>query len=132
MKATLSKIRGRRFFSEDFKKKLVKEFETGKFSVLQLEKYYHVSNKSIYDWIYKYSTFNDKSIHVVEMKESNTNHLKELETRVKELERVVGVKQLHIDYLEKMIDIAKDDLGVDIKKNFNTPQSAISGKTKKK
>lgn len=47
------------------------------------------------------------------MKDSNTNRLKELEARVKELECVVGVKQLHIDYLEKMIDIAKDDLGVD-------------------
>jgi transposase-like protein len=132
MKATISKIRSRRVFSEDFKKKVVREYEKGEYTVLQLEKYYKISNKSIYDWIYKYSTFNEKCIRIVEMKHSNTNQIKELETRIKELERAVGVKQLHIDYLEKMIEIAKDDLGVDIKKNFNIQPSNGSGKTKGK
>ena len=37
-----------------------------------------------------------------------------------------------IDYLEKMMEIAKDELDIDIKKNFNTSQSTGSGKTKKK
>jgi hypothetical protein len=66
------------------------------------------------------------------MKESNTSKIKELEKKVKELERAVGQKQLYIDYMEKMMELAKDELGVDIKKNFDTPQSAGSEKTKKK
>jgi hypothetical protein len=44
----------------------------------------------------------------------------------------VGQKQIQVDYLEKMIDLAKTDLNIDIKKNYNTPQSVGSGKTSKK
>jgi hypothetical protein len=64
----------------------------------------------------------------------NTQHLmlKALEQRVKELEQIVGKKQIEIDYLEKMIDVAKEELQIDIKKNFNTPQSTGSATTKRK
>lgn len=68
----------------------------------------------------------------MEMKDSSTSKLKALEKKVKDLERAVGQKQLYIDYMEKMMEIAKDELGIDFKKNFGTPQSAGSGKTKKK
>lgn len=132
MQSNLKAIRKKRCFSEGFKKNIVKEFESGKYSVLQLEKLFKVNNKSIYQWIYKYSTFNDQSARIVEMKQSSTNKVKELEKQIKELQRAVGIKQLHIDYLEKMMDIAKEDLGIDIKKNYDTPQSTTSKKTKKK
>ncbi len=132
MKTNLATIRKKRLFSEEFKRSIVNDFESGRYSVLQLEKLYKVSNNLIYRWIYKYSTFNDKSIRIIEMKESSTNKIKELEDKVKELERVVGQKQLYIDYMEKMAEIAKKELGLDIKKNFNTPQSVGSDKTKKK
>lgn len=132
MKTNLTTIRKKRLFSEEFKRSIVNDFESGRYSVLQLEKLYKVSNNLIYRWIYKYSTFNDKSIRIIEMKESSTNKIKELEDKVKELERVVGQKQLYIDYMEKMAEIAKKELGLDIKKNFNTPQSVGSDKTKKK
>jgi hypothetical protein len=57
------------------------------------------------------------------MKESNTNRIKELEQKIKELERIVGVKQIKIDFLEKMTEISKEEYGVDLKKNFSTQQS---------
>jgi transposase len=44
-------------------------------------------NSLIYRWIYKYSTYNEKKIRIVEMKDSQTNRVKELEEKVKELER---------------------------------------------
>jgi hypothetical protein len=68
----------------------------------------------------------------VEAKDSSANKLKEMEERIKELERSIGQKQIKIDFLEKMIDIAKSDLDIDIKKNYDTSQSAGSGKTRKK
>jgi len=58
------------------------------------------------------------------MKQSSSLKLKELILQVKELERIVGQKQIKIDYLEKMIDIAKDEFNIDIKKKHNTSQSA--------
>jgi transposase len=132
MKANLKEIRKRRVYSEEFKKEIVNFYESGKYSVLQIERLYGVNNGSIYKWIYKFSTFNEKGVRVVEMKDSNIDRVKQLEIKIKELEQAVGQKQIKIDYLEKMIDIAKDEFSIDIKKNFNTLQSVGSLKTRKK
>ena len=132
MKANLKQIRKLRIYSDDFKKEIVAIYESGKFSVLQLEKLYGVSNASIYSWIYKFSTFNEKGFRIVEMKESSAKKLKQLEQKVKELEQAVGQKQIKIDYLEKIIEIAKDDLKIDIKKNYNIQQSIGSKAIKPK
>lgn len=122
MKANLRQIKKVRKFSEEFKKEIVQLYESGKFSVIQIQKLYGIGNPTIYNWIYKFSTFNEKGFRVVEMKASSTEKLKQLQQQVKELERAVGQKQIKIDYLEKMIDIAKDDLKIDIKKNYNIQQ----------
>ena len=132
MKANVRSIRKQRKYSEEFKKRIVSDFESGKYSVAQLEKLHGVRNPTIYCWIYKFSTFNEKGFRIVEMKDSSSKKMKELEARVKELEGTVGRKQIMIDYLEKMMEIAKDELDIDIKKNFGTPQSIGSGKTNKK
>ena len=125
-------INPKRVFSEEFKRARIKEYESGKFTVKELGRLFNIQEAVIYRWIYKYSVYNKKSIKVVEMNESSTKKLKELELRIKELEQVVGQKQLKIDYLEKMIDLAKEELNIDIKKNSNTLQSGGSGKTSKK
>jgi transposase-like protein len=132
MKANVRSIRKQRKYSEEFKKRLVSDFEKGKLSVPQLEKLHGVPHATIYRWIYKFSIFNESGFRVIEMKDSSNKKMKELEARVKELERTVGRKQIMIDYLEKMMEIAKDELDIDIKKNFGTPQSNGSGKTNKK
>lgn len=105
-------------------------FEGGKYSVPQMERLYGVANGTIYDWIYKYSTFNEPGMRVVEMKKSDMDKVKVLEKKVKELEQMLGQKQVKIEYLEKMIDLAKTELNIDIKKNCNTPQSTTSGSKK--
>ncbi|CAN0597261.1 unnamed protein product, partial [Ectocarpus sp. 12 AP-2014] len=110
MKANVRSIRKQRKYSEEFKKGIVSDFESGKFSVGQLEKLHGIKNPIIYRWIYKLSTFNEKGFRIVEMKDSSTKKMKELEARVKELEGAVGRKQIKIDYLEKMMEIAKDEL----------------------
>lgn len=132
MKANVRVIRKQRKYSIEFKKRIVADFESGKYSVPQLEKLHGVGNNTIYRWIYKFSTFNEQGFRIIEMKDSSNKKMKELESRVKELESTVGRKQIMIDYLEKMMEIAKDELDIDIKKNFGTPQSTGSGKTNKK
>ena len=132
MRPTLSQIRKKRVYSEEFKKGIVASFEKGEFSVPQLEKLFGVRNVTIYNWVYKYSSFNEKGCRIVEMAESSQNKLKELAKKVKELEQLVGQKQIAIEYLEKMIELAKTDLNIDIKKNYNLPLSVGSNLTKKK
>lgn len=125
-------LKSPRKFTEDFKRQVVKEYEQGSVSALQLSKLYGVANTQIYNWIYKFSIFNEKGSRIVEMKDSQSAKFKEMEQRIKELEQNVGQKQIMIEYLEKMIDIAKEELNIDIKKNYVTPQSIGSKKTSKK
>lgn len=126
MSKKITLIRKQREYSEDFKKELVSLFEQGKFSVLQLDRLYGVPFSLIYQWIYRYSQLNEKGHRIVEMKQSSTSKLKALEQKVKNLERMVGQKQIQIDFLEKMIEIAEEELKIDIKKKSSTPQSTGS------
>ena len=132
MKANLKQIRKHRTYSLEFKKSLVDSFERGEFSIPQLEKLYGINTANIYNWVYKYSKFNEKGCRIVEMENSNQEQLKRLSDKVKELEQIVGQKQIAIEYLEKMIDLAKTDLNIDIKKNYSFQPSAGSKPTKKK
>lgn len=125
------RIRRRRVFTEDFKLKIVKSYESGEYSVPELEKIYDINNMSIYKWIYRYSNYNEKNVKVVEMKDSQYKKIKDLEERNKELERALGQKQMSLDYLEKLVELAKERYNIDIKKNSNTPQSGGSKTTKK-
>jgi len=53
--------------------------------------------------------------------ESEGYKTKALEKRIQELEAAIGRKQLEIDFLNKMIEKGKEELGVDLKKKFSTP-----------
>lgn len=90
---------------------------------MEISKLYSINPVIIYRWIYKYSTYNMKKVRIVELEESSTQKVKELQNRIKELERVVGLKQLNIDLLEKMIELAQTELDIDIKKNYSNMQS---------
>ena len=130
MLKTGKRIRRKRKFSEDFKLKIVKEYESGEFSVVEMAKIYDISFQTIYNWIYKYSKYNKQSIQV-EMKDSQAHKIKQMEARIKELEQAVGQKQMNIDYLEKMIELAKENYDIDIKKNSNSLHSGGSKNIKK-
>jgi transposase len=132
MQKKVRAIRKCRVYSEPYRRELVRLFEQGKFSVRQLGKLYGVDISLIYRWIYKYSQFNEPGYRVVEMKQSSTAKLKAMEQKIKDLEKIIGQKQIKIDFLEEMIDVAKDELQIDIKKKSFTPRSGDSIKEKKR
>ncbi len=132
MKPNLKSIHKKRKYSIEFKKQIVSEFESGRFSVIELEKLHKISNPTIYDWIYKFSKFNDKGYRIIEMKDSSSKKLKDLERKVKDLEAALGRKQIMIDYLETMMEVAKNELDIDLKKNFSTSPSVKSEKDQTK
>ena len=113
-------IRARRYFSETFKKEKVQELIDKRTTIQKLCDLYGVSRTSIYTWLYRYSPhYAQKSRQVVEM-ESESQKTQFYQNRVAELERIVGQKQLEIDFRDKLIDLASAALGVDLKKNFST------------
>lgn len=66
----------------------------------------------------------------MEENKSDSEKIKELRQKIKELERKGLHKQIEIDYLQKMIEIASDELDIDIKKGKDPTRSG--GKNKKK
>lgn len=120
-----------RKFSDDFKRKKVRELERNMTSVADICKTYSVSRTSIYRWIYKYSNMAKKQVKQVVEAKSDTRKIKALEDRIKELERIVGQKQLLIDFKEKMIEIAEETYGVDIKKKVVSKLSSGTSTTGK-
>ena len=122
--------RRRRSFSESFKRKKVLEIERGISRVNEVCKQYEVSATSVYNWIAKYGSSKKEAKMVVET-DSDTQELLRLKKQVAELERVIGQKQILIDFKDKMIELAEETYGVEIKKKFSTQPSGTSGNTGK-
>ena len=113
-----------RSFSEEFKKKKIRELERNITSVTDISRTYSVSRSSVYKWIYKYSAMAKKQVKQVVEAKSDTQKIKALEERIKELERIVGQKQLLLEFKDKMIEIAEATYDVDIKKKVGSRLSS--------
>lgn len=116
-----------RYFSDSFKKKKVKELEKNLTTVSEVSRQYEVSRTAVYKWLDKFSTMREKGIRQVVEPESDTRKLALLTERVKELERLVGRKQIQLEFSHKMIELAEEHYGIDIKKNAGCQPSSGSG-----
>lgn len=123
--------RRRRIFSEEFKKQKVQEIERKQTTISEVSKAYQVRYNNVWKWLMKYGTVSKKGVRLVVEMESEAKKLISLQAQVAELERIVGQKQLTIDFQAKMIELAEQEYGVDIKKKFETRPSFTSGKTEK-
>ena len=113
------KERRYRNFSESFKKEKVREIAENRSTVSDICRANEVSCTAVYKWINLYSNTNKPSRTIVESK-SDTTKILALQRKVAELERLIGQKQVQIDFQEKMIEIAEETYQVDIKKKFGT------------
>lgn len=120
-------IRTSRCFSEEFKKSKVKELIEKQVTVTQLSRLYGITRTAVYKWLYRYSAdYQRRSTFVVQM-ESESYKTERLRQRVAELERTIGQKQLEIDFLNKLLELASDEIGYDVKKNFSSKLSNGTG-----
>lgn len=125
-------LRPRRIFSDVLKKKIVRDIEAGKVNVLGVSREYQVSENAVYMWLKKFSAHLHPTTTIVMQMDSEQYRTKELEKKIAELEAAVGRKQLEIDFLNKLIEIADQDMGTDIKKNIATHALAGTAKIKGK
>jgi transposase len=125
-KMSISERRSRTF-SENFKIKKVREIELGRSKVSEICREYEVSDVSVYKWLQNYGSMKNKKERIIVETDSDTQQLLALKKKVAELERIVGQKQVLLDFKDKMIDLAEEIYGVDIKKKFSTKPSNTSG-----
>ena len=122
--------RQKRFFNETFKRSKVSEIERNILTIAELCKEHQISRAAVYKWIYKYSLMRKRENRQVIEPESETRKVLLLKQEVSELQRVIGEKQLKMDFLEKMIELAEKEYGLDIKKKYTAKPSSGTGQTK--
>lgn len=121
-KLTLAERRNRNF-SESFKVKKVQEIERGITRISEICKEYEVSDTSVRRWISKYSTMKKKSERLIVESKSDTQKIIDLKKQIAELERLLGQKQVQLDFKDAMIDVAEELYKIDIKKKLGTKPS---------
>ena len=131
-KRDYSSIRQRqnRYFSESFKQAKVKEIEKNLTSVREICKEYSVSHTAVYKWLYKYSQHRARGVKQVIEMESDTKKIKALKEKVQDLEQLVGQKQIQLEFYEKMLELASEQVGFDLKKKYGSQASCGTGNNK--
>jgi transposase len=120
--------RQRRHFSENFKKQKVREIEQKRVRITDICKQYEVSQSAVWKWVNKYGSLEkNKSDRMIIENQSDTIQLLALKKQVAELERIIGQKQVLLDFKDKMIEIAEETYGIDIKKKCSIEPLNITG-----
>jgi transposase-like protein len=123
--------RQNRYFSEDFKRKKVKEIERDLITVSEISRQYEVTRTAVYKWMHKYSRMHKKKVRMIVESKSETRKLQSLKEQIKELEQLIGQKQIKIDFLEKMIELAEGEYRIKIKKKVYSQPYDGSGSIEK-
>ena len=122
-------LRQRKIFSETVRKQVVKDIEKGKCTVLEASGELSVSDQSIYNWIHRYSRYLKKNKVLVVEDKSEVYKSKQLQWQIRELEATLGRKQIEIDLLNKVIELAGEEYHADLKKSFSKKPLSGSGST---
>jgi transposase len=123
--------RNNRNFSEDFKRKIVSELDRNLVTVAEVGRQNQVTRTAIYKWIYKYSPMRKKGLKQIVEASSDTRKLLLMKEEIKELQRIIGEKQIMIEFKDKMIELAEEEYNLDIKKKFSGARLSGSGSTGK-
>ena len=123
------KERQNRYFSEDFKRKKVSELDRNLTTIAELCREHQVSAPAVYKWIYAYSTMRKKGLRQVIEAKSDGQKIKALREEMKELQRIIGEKQIKLDFQERLISLAEREYRVDIKKKLSGKISYGTGST---
>lgn len=119
--------RRNRSFSDSFKLQKVRDIQQGKCKVSEVCKQYEVSSTNVYRWIDKFGVMKNKTERIIVETQSDTQELLRLKNQLAELERLLGRKQIELEFTNKLIEIAEEKHGIEIKKKTSTTQSAGIG-----
>jgi transposase-like protein len=119
--------RQNRYFSDSFKRKKVSEIDRNLTTIAEVSRAYQVTSSAIYKWIYRYSSMRKKGEKQVVESKSDSKKILALQEQIKELERIIGEKQVKLDFQDKMIELAEREYKVDIKKKFSGKPSSGTG-----
>lgn len=116
-------------YSLSFKQKVISEIEGGKLTKEGARKLYDIGGGSVINsWIKKFGKEHllNKVVRI-EMKDE-VSRLKQLEREKKELESALAQAHLKLIVYESIIEVAEEELGIDLKKNLKSGSLNEAGK----
>ena len=114
-------------YSMAFKQKVIREIESGKYSLREASKIYSISDQSLYNWLRKLGKNHlIGKIVRIEMK-GEADRIKQLEAEKKELESALAKAHLKIITLESTMEVAEEKYKIDFKKNSGLKGSKEAG-----
>ena len=119
----MNKKKKSKFYSEDFKWNVVKDVLSGKLTKESARKLYSIqSNSAILYWMRKFSGNDDyKKYHSFGNQNLNMKSPvvpKSESKRIQELEKQLAEANLRASLFQTMIEVAEEQLSIDIKKKF--------------
>lgn len=123
--------RKQEFYSEEFKWQVVQEVLSGKLNKEEARRVYNIkSNCAILYWMRKFSGNNNYREGGLPLDNKlEMNNMKELsvkDKRIKELEESLNREKLRADLWQKIVELAEEQLNVDIRKKFGAKLSIPS------
>lgn len=105
-----------RRYSEELKRKVVEEVESGKLSQAEATRQYKLRKGAIWDWIQVYGSIEAKP-RIIEVVMSDQKE------KIQELQQALAEAHLKLRIYDKMIECANEEYKIDLKKNFGTKAS---------
>lgn len=112
-------------YSSSFKKKVVEEVLSGKYSQAEARRIYGIKSKSgILEWIRKIHGETRRPITINTLTAMQKEQKEEtLKKRIKELEKELNIEKHKSLLYEKLVEVAEEELGIEIKKKYGAKQS---------
>ena len=114
--------KGRWGYDVAFRRRVAQDYNNGDRSVWQLSQVYNVPAQTISRWALKFSGELADQTTDAPMTEEEQKQLSALQKQLDELKKKLEYEQMRNFALETMADLAKSELGIDIRKNFGAKQ----------
>ena len=114
--------KGRSGYDAAFRRRIAQDYVNGDMSLTQLSVKYNVPVQSISRWALKFSGELREQIPESPMTEEEQKQVNVLQKQLEDLKKKLEYEQMRNFALETMADLAKSELGIDIRKNFGAKQ----------
>jgi transposase-like protein len=113
-----------RRYSEAFKRSVVAEVESGRYTVLEAARVHQVNFTSVYKWLKELGS-PDTQTRIVRIEMPNErDRIKELEKEKRALESALAQAHMKIILLESTVEVLEEKAGMRVKKKTDTPSSS--------
>jgi|ERR1022692_3137433 transposase-like protein len=104
------------------KRKVAQEYLGGNQSVTQIGEMYNIPHNYVSRWVKEFSSELAGDINISPMTEQEQTEMTDLQKQIKSLKEQLEYEQMRSFAFETMVDLAKSELGIDLRKNSGAKQ----------